>query len=39
MKQTLFSKKETLSIIRFIAMGFAFKHGADTHLYLYIYKG
>jgi hypothetical protein len=39
LKQTLFSKNETLSIIRFVAMELALKHGADTPLYLYIYKG
>jgi hypothetical protein len=39
LKQTLFSKNETLSIIRFVAMELALKHGADTPLYSYIYKG
>ena len=38
MNQTLFSKNETLSIVRFVAMEFALKYGAETSLYLYMYK-
>lgn len=38
-QQSLFSKNETLSIIRFVAMEFAFKYGPEAPLYLYMYKG